>query len=34
MDIDNDVMTLIDTTKAVVEENKMDFDDSYLNEYF
>ena len=33
MDIDNDVMMLIETTKFIVEENKRDFDDSYLDEY-
>ena len=33
MDFDNDVMMLIDTTKFIVEENKIDFDDSYLDEY-
>ena len=32
MDIDNDVMMLIDTTKFIVEENKRDFDDSYLDD--
>ena len=34
VNIDNDLMDLLDTTKAIINDMNIDYDDNYLDEFY